>query len=80
MSKDATAKLTARGASRSHRPTGNKFVKYIGSNWAPDTSKLPAQDKVAPFAKKRREVVAKAFQGKVLVIPAGGEIARSNDT
>jgi Xaa-Pro aminopeptidase len=80
MSKDATKKLNARGSARSHRPVGNKFVKYIGSNWAPDTSKLPAQDKVAPFAKARREVVAKAFKGKVLVIPAGGEIARSNDT
>jgi len=80
MSKDATEKLTARGASRSHRPTGSKFVKYIGSNWAPDTSKLPDLDKVAPFAKARRAAVAKAFPGKVLVIPAGGEIARSNDT
>jgi Xaa-Pro aminopeptidase len=80
MSKDATKKLNARGSARSHRPVGDKFVKYIGSNWAPDTSKLPAQDKVAPFAKARREVVAKAFKGKVLVIPAGGEIARSNDT
>jgi len=80
MSKDATKKLNARGSARSHRPVGNKFVKYIGSNWAPDTSKLPAQDKVAPFAKARREVVAKAFKGKVLVFPAGGELARSNDT
>ena len=80
MSKDATKKLNARGTARSHRPTGNKFVKYIGSNWAPDKSKLPAQDKVAPFAKKRRDAVAKAFPGKVLVIPAGGEITRSNDT
>lgn len=80
MSKDASKKLTARGAARSHRPIGNKFVKYIGSNWAPEVSKLPAQDKVAPFAKKRREAVASAFKGKVLVIPAGHELPRSNDT
>jgi Xaa-Pro aminopeptidase len=80
MSKDATKKLTARGSARSHRPTGKAFVKYIGSNWAPEVSKLPAQDKVAPFAKKRREAVAAAFKGKVLVIPAGHELPRSNDT
>ena len=55
-------------------------MKYIGSNWGADTSKIPPLDKVAPFAKTRREVVAEAFKGKVLVIPAGSEIARSNDT
>ena len=80
MSKDASEKLAARGSARSHRPSGNAFVKYIGSNWAADTSPLPKQHKVAPFAAKRRAAVAKAFQGKVVVIAAGAEKQRSNDT
>lgn len=80
MSNDASKKLAARNAARSQRPTGNKFVKYIGSNWAEDKSPLPKQDKVAPFAAKRRAAVAKAFTGKVVVIGAGQEKVRSNDT
>lgn len=80
MSKDASAKLAARNAARSQRPTGNKFVKYIGSNWAEDKSPLPKRHKVAPFAAKRRETVAKHFEGKVIVIEAGSEKVRSNDT
>lgn len=80
MSKDALEKLAARNAARSQRPTGNKFVKYIGSNWAQDKTVLPKQHKVAPFAKKRRDAVAKAFKGKIVVIHAGADKVRSNDT
>lgn len=79
MSNDAAKKLAARNAARSHRPNGEKFIKYIGSNWAEDKSPLPKQDKVAPYAAKRRLAVAKEFAGKVIVIEAGGEKVRSND-
>ena len=80
MSKDAAKKLAARNAARSNRPTGSKFVKYIGSNWAAPDNKLPKQDAVAPFAAERRAKVAKAFKGHVVVIEAGEEKVRSNDT
>jgi Xaa-Pro aminopeptidase len=80
MSKDAAKKLAERGSARSHRPTGAKFVKYIGSNWSTDSKSLPKQSKVAPFAAIRRDAVAQAFQGKIIVIDAGPELARSNDT
>jgi len=80
MSKDAAKKLAERGSARSHRPTGTKFVKYIGSNWSADSKSLPKQSKVAPFAALRRDAVAQAFQGKIIVIDAGPEVARSNDT
>ena len=79
MSKDASEKLAARGSARSHRPSGSAFVKYIGSNWAADTSPPPKQHEVAPFAAKRRAAVANAFKGKVVVIAAGAEKQRSND-
>ena len=80
MSKDATQKLNARGQARSHRPTGSKFLKSIGKNWADEPVKLPKQDAVAPFAAARRQAVATKFAGKVVVIPAGGMSQRSNDT
>ena len=80
MSKDASQKLAARGTTRSQRPLGEAFTKYIGSNWAPDSTPLPKQDKVATFAAKRRQVVASKFKGYVVVIPAGAEKERSNDT
>jgi len=79
MSKDAAKKLAERGSARSHRPTGNRFVKYIGTNWAVDKTPLPKSAKVAPFAAARRDAVASAFQGKIVVIAAGPELARSND-
>ena len=80
MTKDAAAKLAARNSARSHRPTGNSFVKYIGSKWAEDKTPLPKQHKVAPFAARRRAKVAKAFPGSVIVIEAGDSKQRSNDT
>ncbi|MEY4417593.1 MAG: hypothetical protein RIQ88_31 [Actinomycetota bacterium] len=80
MNKDAASKLAARNSARSHRPTSNSFVKYIGSNWAPDKSKLPLRHEVAPYAAKRRSAVAKAFAGKIIIIEAGESITRSNDT
>jgi len=80
MNKDASAKLAARNAARSHRPTSSAFIKYIGSNWAEDKTPLPKKHKVAAFAAKRRASVAKAFAGQVIVIAAGEAKARSNDT
>ncbi len=55
-------------------------MTYIGSNWAESDSSLPAANPAAPFAAARRDKVAAAFQGKVLVFEAGPAQTRSNDT
>lgn len=79
MSK-AVQKIDQRNNNRSRTPTSEKFMKFIGSNWAERDNSLPKVDEVASFAAKRRAAVAKAFKGKVLVIPAGDAKQRSNDT
>lgn len=79
MSK-AVQKIDQRNNNRSRTPNSEKFLKFIGSNWAERDNTLPKVDEVAPFAAKRRAAVAKAFKGKILVIPAGDAKQRSNDT
>ena len=69
-----------KGATRSRTPHSKEFLEYISSGWADKAATNIASDKVAPFAKKRRQAVAKAFPGKVLVIEAGAPKTRSNDT
>ena len=69
-----------KGATRSRTPHSKEFLDYISSGWADKAAVKISTDPVAPFAKKRREEVAKAFPGKVLVIEAGAPKTRSNDT
>jgi Xaa-Pro aminopeptidase len=69
-----------KGATRSRTPHSKEFLDYISSGWADKASTKVSTDKVAPFAKKRREALAKAFPGKVVVIEAGAPKTRSNDT
>jgi Xaa-Pro aminopeptidase len=69
-----------KGATRSRTPHSKEFLDYISSGWADKAATNIATDKVAPFAKKRRQAIAKAFPGKVLVIEAGAPKTRSNDT
>jgi Xaa-Pro aminopeptidase len=69
-----------KGATRSRTPHSKEFLDYISSGWADKASPKVATDKVAPFAKSRRQAVAAAFPGKVLVIEAGAPKTRSNDT
>jgi Xaa-Pro aminopeptidase len=69
-----------KGATRSRTPHSKEFLDYISSGWATNAPAKVAVDKVAPFAKARREAVAAAFPGKVLVIEAGAPKTRSNDT
>ena len=69
-----------KGATRSRTPHSKEFLDYISSGWADKAAEKISTDPVAPFAKKRREEVAKAFPGKVLVIEAGAPKTRSNDT
>ena len=69
-----------RGATRSRTPHSKEFLDYISSGWADKQAVSVSADKVAPFAKKRRQSVAAAFPGKVVVIEAGAPKTRSNDT
>ena len=69
-----------KGATRSRTPHSKEFLEYISSGWATNAPTKVAPDKVAPFAKARRQAVAAAFPGKVLVIEAGAPKTRSNDT
>jgi Xaa-Pro aminopeptidase len=69
-----------KGATRSRTPHSKEFLDYISTGWADNTQAKVAQDPVAPFAKTRRQAVAAAFPGKVLVIEAGAPKTRSNDT
>ena len=69
-----------KGATRSRTPHSKEFLEYISSGWADKAATNIATDKVAPFAKKRRQAVAKAFPDKVVVIEAGAPKTRSNDT
>ena len=69
-----------KGETRSRTPHSKEFLDYISSGWADKAVNKLSTDKVAPFAKKRREAVAKAFPGKVVVIEAGAPKTRSNDT
>ena len=69
-----------KGATRSRTPHSKEFLDYISSGWADKQAVSVSADKVAPFAKKRRQSVAAAFPGKVVVIEAGAPKTRSNDT
>jgi Xaa-Pro aminopeptidase len=69
-----------KGATRSRTPHSKEFLDYISSGWADRSQPKVKADAVAPFAKQRRELVAKEFSGKVLVIEAGAPKTRSNDT
>ena len=69
-----------KGATRSRTPHSKEFLEYISSGWAENTPAKVEVDKVALFTKARRQKVASAFPGKVLVIEAGAPKTRSNDT
>ena len=69
-----------KGATRSRTPHSKEFLDYISSGWDDKAATKVSTDKVAPFAKKRRQALAKAFPGKIVVIEAGAPKTRSNDT
>lgn len=69
-----------KGATRSRTPHSKEFLDYISSGWAKKNKSETPTDKVASFAKARRQAVAKEFSGKLIVIEAGAPKTRSNDT
>ncbi len=61
-------------------PFSEAFKAFIGSDWGPYPSELPAALPATGPARERREALSRAFPGERLVIPAGGLKIRSNDT
>ena len=72
--------MADRGNNRSRRPDSAAFRDFIGSNWAPRSTDLPAREEVADFLPARAAAAGEPFPGERLVIPAGGYKTRSNDT
>jgi Xaa-Pro aminopeptidase len=72
--------LAKRANNRSRTPDSQKFVDYIGSNWQEKKHGTVAKHPVADFAKTRRSKLAARFAGELVVIRAGAEKTRSNDT
>ncbi|MBA8794466.1 Xaa-Pro aminopeptidase [Friedmanniella endophytica] len=61
-------------------PFSEAFRAFIGQDWAPHSTELPARLPAAEHAPARREAIGAQFPGERLVIPAGGFKVRSNDT
>ncbi len=80
MSKKSEQKMADRVNNRSHRPTSDNFMKFIGANWADSNTELPAPHEAAPFAAARRRTVGEAFTGKLILVEAGSLKTRSNDS
>ena len=80
MSEKSEQKIADRVNNRSHRPTSEKFLQFVGANWASQPDVLPPAAEVAKFAAARRKQVADAFVGKLVIIEAGSLKTRSNDS
>lgn len=75
-----TAEEKDQKSARTTSPNSPEFMKFISGGWAESKTENPAKAEVAAFAAARRNAVAEAFPGKLLVIEAGGTATRSNDT
>jgi len=65
---------------RSTTPESDAFRQHISSGWAERTDAPPVLRDSARAAASRRALLATEFAGVRLVVPAGGEKQRSNDT
>ena len=80
-SQPATAAAEPRATSnRSTTPGSELFKEYIGSGWAERPEVLPGARPQAAYAAARRARISALHPGKRLVIPAGSQKQRSNDT
>jgi len=80
MSETRTHEAEIDNSSRSTAPTGDAFLRYIGSGWAGREAALPAPRESARYAAARRSALGRLFVGERLVIEAGIAKQRSNDT
>lgn len=56
------------------------LVRFMMSQWKPQTKPLPKPVPAADFHARRRAALSKQFPGEVLVVPTGHEKVRANDT
>jgi Xaa-Pro aminopeptidase len=68
------------GANRSRTPTSQQFLDYMGSGWADVATAATPKSPAASYTPARRDKVAAAFAGEVILIEAGPAATRSNDT
>jgi len=67
-------------SSRSTAPSGDAFLRYIGSGWGEHPTELPQERRAAAPARARRERLGRRCIGDRIVIRAGQMKQRSNDT
>ena len=65
---------------RSTTPQSTTFKDFISGGWAERPEARPAPRAQAPYAAQRRAAISAMHPGERLVIPAGPEKARANDT
>ncbi len=58
----------------------DRFAEFMRSGWSPSDYEGLQPLEVVTYAYARRQVLSAAFPGVRLVLPAGGEKVRSNDT
>lgn len=80
MSHTTTHEAEITNENRSTTPTSERFSTYIGSQWADTPRELPAPREAAAHAAARRAQVSSLFSGQRLVVEAGMQKQRSNDT
>lgn len=68
-----------RAHNRTQRPSSAAFREFIGEDWG-ERPAGPQRAAVADFTPARRAALGKYFVGERLVIPAGEEKVRTNDT
>src|SRR5688572_26312588 len=72
---------TRKKTTESHDTTAPpNLISFMLKGWKEDTTKSPKSVKDAAFCAVRREALSQAFPGEMLVIPAGAQKVRSNDT
>lgn len=67
-------------SNRSRTPHSKKFLDYVSSNWEEKTPSKAKRWEVADFAQARRDVLAKKYPGKLILLSSGSMQVRSNDT
>lgn len=60
-------------------PFSEAFREFIPTHWAPYSDQMPERLPASIPAVERRRLLAEAFPGERLVVPAGGPKVRSND-
>lgn len=75
-----TADAPKEDDNRSHRPSSKAFKEFMASGWGPRPPAAAVPSPAAAYLPARHQRVGAPYPGERLVIPAGGLVARVNDT